>query len=170
MNTNELAKAINPKSKPSYSPNLHKWVSHWAKGHPDYLVPQVYRDLESGNMLRIGYQSREATEPHTCGFVGVRLGAVLCHGSAANKERGWFTTLGPGNMVHIADFWDRYFEIGRCAIDTSHTKSFIGSEGRYLLSAELRSCTWCGAQHRRRIEIKTVKVERFDAIDAESMT
>ena len=153
MNTKELAAAIRPKLKPSYSPNLHKWLAHWSKHHPQHLVPGVWR-CEQG-MLRIGYQSRTDNEREDCGFIGVRLNAVLCNGVSANKERGWFTNLGPGNMTEIDDFWPRYIAIGRCAIDTEHKTSFVGDDDRYTTAADIRTCNWCGARHRVRIEIQT---------------
>lgn len=164
--THELARAIHPSKKPSFSPNLHKWVKHWAKTHPEHMLPEVWLENDGLKLLRIGYQSRGEKESKTCGFVGVRLNAVLCNGTSANKERGWFTNLGPGNMTHIADFWERYLQIGRCAIDTDHKTGFIGDEGRYVMAGKIRTCTWCGAQHKLRIEKKvtTKLIEHYDPI------
>lgn len=164
--THELASAINPRRKPSFSPNLHRWLKAWAKNHPEHILPEVWLDRDGLKLLRIGRQSREEHQHKDCGFVGVRLNSVLCNGTSANKERGWFINLGPGNMTHIADFWERYLQIGRCAIDTEHRGSFIGDEGRYVMAGDVRTCTWCGAQHLRRIETKTItkEIEHFDPI------
>lgn len=162
--TKELAAAINPRLNPSYSPNLHKWVKHWAKSHPEHMLPEVWLENDGMKLLRIGFQSREKIERMDCGFIGVRLNAVLCNGTSANKERGWFTYLGPGNMTHIADFWERYLQIGRCAIDTEHSKHFLESEGRYVMDGDTRTCTWCGAQHKRRIKTITKEIEHFDPV------
>lgn len=157
MNTTELAAAIHPRKNPSYSPNLHKWLVRWSKNQPQSLLPEVWRDKHG--MLHIGFQSRSPDEREDCGFIGVRLNAVLCSGVQANNERGWFTNLGPGNMTKLDDFWPQYIAKGRCAIDTEHKTSFIGGDNRYTTADDVRTCTWCGAQHRVRVEVKTITKE-----------
>jgi hypothetical protein len=153
MTNNDLVEATRPRKNPSYSPNLHKWLTTWSKNHPARHTPSVWRDAQG--MLRIGYQSRTESEREDCGFIGVRLNAVLCVGVSANRERGWFTNLGPGNMTEVEDFWTRYIAIGRCAIDTEHKTRFIGDDDRYTTAGDIRTCTWCGARHRIRIEVQT---------------
>lgn len=164
--THELARAIDPRKKPCFSPNLHKWVKHWVKDYPENMLPEVWLKNDGIQLLYIGRQTREENEIQACGFVGVRLNSVLRNGVSANKERGWFTNLGPGNMTHVADFWDRYLQIGRCAIDAEHRQFFIGDEGRYVMHGKIRTCTWCGAQHKLRIEKKvtTRLIEHYDPI------
>lgn len=169
MKTSELVKLIDPKLSQSYSPNLHKYVKRFAKEMRDHRFPDVYQDCKKEGLfagcLYIGYMD---TQEGPNGFVGARLNRVLVNGSSVyGRERGWFIGLGPDNMTHIADFWDRYLQIGRCAIDTNHTQWFIGDNGRYVMNGDIRTCTWCGAKHKRRIEIKTYtkEIEHFDLVE-----
>jgi hypothetical protein len=53
-------------------------------------------------------------------------------------------------MTEVEDFWDRYSEVGRCAIDTTHWMFFIGDAGRWLEDGETRTCQWCGKHTQRR--------------------
>lgn len=161
--TQELARSILPSKKPSFSPNLHKFAKKWASERPEHWTPQVW--VNDGE-LYIGRMDPSAKPDAPGGFIGVRLARVLCVGAAAYKERGWYTDLGPGNMTYVADFWERYLQIGRCAIDTVHRQGFIGDEGRYIMASKVRTCTWCGAQHKQRIEKKvtTKLIEHYDPI------
>lgn len=163
--THELARAILPSKKPSFSQNLHKFVKAWAKRYHETWTPQIWRD-EQGQ-LYIGIIDPGVAPTSKSGFLGVRLPRVLCNGaSVLSREGGWYTNLGPANMTHVADFWDRYLQIGRCAIDTTHRQFFIGDEGRYIMTGKIRTCTWCGAQHKLRIEKKvtTRLIEHYDPI------
>lgn len=167
MKSTDLLKAINPKLNPSYSPNMHKWLKTWIKTYPEWMIPEVWIENGGLQLWRIGYHDNEGMQNKNCGFVGIRLNAVLCQGASANKERGWFMGLGTGNMTPVEDFWERYLEIGRCAIDTDHKQWFIGDEDRYSMDGEIRTCNWCGAKHKRRLETKTTvkEIEHFDAIE-----
>lgn len=168
MKTTDLVKLINPKLNTSYSPNLHNYVKRFAKEIGDWKFPDVYQDCTQdgsfAGLLYIGYMDME---DGTNGFVGARLNRVLgCGASVYSRERGWFMGLGPSNMKLVSDFWDRYIAIGRCAIDVEHRQWFIGDKDRYTMDGDLRTCTWCGVQHKRRIEIKTYtkEIEHFDAV------
>lgn len=165
MTTNkELARATHPSKKPSFSPNLHRFLKKWAKTSPSQCSPEVWTDSEGTKW--IGHMDPIAAPGQLSGFIGVRLMRVLCDGAVAYHHRGWWSSLGPGNMTHVTDFWDRYLQIGRCAIDTVHRQSYIGDEGRYILTGKIRTCTWCGAQHKLRIEKKvtTRLIEHYDPI------
>lgn len=166
--TKELIKLITPETKPSFSPNLHKFVKKWAMENPAYWVPQVWVD-ERGT-LWIGRMDLGIKPDAPCGFIGLRLMSALCVGAKAINDRGWHMGMGPGNMTHVADFWGRYLQIGRCAIDTKHTQFFIGDQGRYIMANKIRTCTWCGAQHKQHIEKKTtVKlIERYTPLPCEA--
>lgn len=160
----ELAQATNPKKQPSFSPNLQKFLKKWATQNPEHWTPQVWAD--KNGTLWIGRMDLSAKPSAQSGFVGVRMMRVLCVGAAAHRDRGWYTDLGPGNMTHVADFWERYLQVGRCAIDTVHRQFFVGDEGRYILTGKIRTCTWCGAQHKLRIEkkVSTKLIEHYDPI------
>lgn len=169
MKTIELVKRIDPKINPSYSPNLHKYVKRFAKEMGDWKFPDIYQDCKEEGLfagcLYIGYM--DSTEGPN-GFVGARLNRVLCSGASVyGRERGWFIDLGPSNMRRIDGFWDKYFAVGRCAIDSDHKTYFVGDEGRYTLDGDIRVCNWCGAKHKRRIEVKTYtkEIEHFDYVD-----
>lgn len=138
------ASKIHPKLKPSYSPNLHKFVRRWNFRRKGLIQPEVWADHSDGS-LWIGYQdSDKLNDGKTSGFIGSRLVSALCVGAKA--EIFWHTKLGIGNMTNIPDFWERYIQIGRCAIDTKHEEFFINSDERYILNRNIRTCTWCGTR------------------------
>lgn len=60
--THELARAIHPSKKPSFSPNLHRWMKDWAKRHPEHMLPEVW--LENGGM-KLMYVGRCAIDAVT---------------------------------------------------------------------------------------------------------
>lgn len=169
MNTQELVKLIDPKIKESYSPNLHKYVKRFYKEMGNHRFPDVFADDRKdgflAGLLYIGYMD---TEKGPNGFVGARLNRVLgCGASVYSRERGWFIGLGPSNMTRVDGFWERYLDIGRCEIDREHKTYFVNDNGRYIMDGDMRTCTWCGAKHKRRIEIKTYtkEIEHFDEVN-----
>lgn len=64
---------------------------------------------------------------------------VLCNGTK-EEEACW---IGLGRLAVLADFWNRYMQDGRCAIDTGHTGHFVGDETRWNTSGDSRTCNWC---------------------------
>lgn len=155
--TNELIKAINPTIKPSFSPNLHKFLKAWRRRLPDYYMPEVWNDPET-KMLMIGCHYKD--EPiERASFGGLRLYSALCHGAKAYQEKACYMHLIPSKMEHITEFWERYLDVGRCAIDHEHKQWFIGGEGRFVMDGDVRTCTWCGLKHQRHIEVITTRKE-----------
>jgi hypothetical protein len=75
---------------------------------------------------------------------GVRLMDVLCHGADASRVclAGALESL-----EEVSDFWTRYQQIGRCAIDTEHKTSFVHGV-RYTAAGAVETCLWCGHQRR----------------------
>lgn len=167
MNNTELIQATNPRLKPSYSPNLHKYLKKYAANMPKHWTPKIYRSKEDD--LWIGYFDPSVPATSEDGLIGIRVIRALVNGAKAYSEKGWHLGYGPANMEHIPDFWERYIAIGRCAIDTKHRQYFIDiREDRYTMDGDIRTCTWCGAQHKRHIEIKTYtkEIERFEPLTA----
>lgn len=127
---------FHPSKGLKYSPNLYAFLA--SKKHWDMAkMARVFVDSEQVKWL--GYF--DDTEM----FVGERLSLVLCYGAKAATS----CPVNLGLLTEIKDFWAQYAEIGRCAIDTAHTQSFINSESRWKVSGTSRECLWCGnaSQH-----------------------
>ena len=123
-------KAIHPSNGAKYSPNLHKWLTSRLSKHRAW-TSRVYRAADGSlwiGMLDLG------------DLVGARLNSVLCNGSKENSAC-WVNLRG---LVEVADFWPRYVENGRCAIDTEHERYFIGDDTRWTVDGDTRACLWCG--------------------------
>jgi hypothetical protein len=118
-------KLIDPKRHEKYSPNLFRWLRKWKKesrstfGHLGVYVDKDGREY-------VG-EMRDAEWLH-----GSRLGTILCDGGRAMV----FACAPSFGFKPVQGFWDRYVEIGRCAIDTKHNTSFQNSDGRYLISED----------------------------------
>lgn len=98
---------IAPHLSTKYSPNLHKFLS--SRQHRTIAAyGQVYRDRDG--TLWLGYLDENC-------LIGARLMTILCSGLRA--ETWCFSNLGP--LDEVPDFWRRYVEDGRCAIDIDHT-------------------------------------------------
>lgn len=166
MQTHELVKLTSPTIKPSYSPNLHKFLKTWISRLPDYYAPQVWRTNDVGTLMIGRHYQDDPVE--TASFSGLMLYRVLGVGAKAFNEKACFMHLTPKAMTELPNFWERYLEIGRCAIDGDHTTHFMQSEGRYQLEGNTRTCTWCGAKHTRHVETKTYtkEIEHFEPIAA----
>jgi hypothetical protein len=138
-----------------YSPNLARWTKknckHWR--------PEVFKNAEGD--LWIGYIDEERF------FIGSRVARVLTFGGRA--EIGCWT-FPASDLTPIPSFWADYARIGRCAIDTDHSRGFIDGETRWAEDGDARSCNWCG-NHRqvRRRWTETVKRQRWEATTANSI-
>lgn len=64
-----------------------------------------------------------------------------------NNRLGW-------DLVDITDeFWKSYIENGRCSLDTSHNKWWIGEDSRYEeIDDNTKRCKWCGTMLYRHVE------------------
>jgi len=75
-----------------------------------------------------------------------------------------------GKLTLLADFWSDYARIGRCAIDTDHSRHFIGGDTRWAVSGDIRSCLWCeGHTQTLRRWTETVERERWEPTTASSV-
>lgn len=149
---NLLLRDIDPARHPGYSPNLYRYLKHNAHFYRDggildtaYAVQAGTRLAEfvGGGTLMIGYR-------YDGDFIGSRLMSALCKGIKAER----FSY--PGGAVVIDGFWDRYLQVGRCAIDPDHEAHFIGD--RYEIRGDERVCRWCGARHLRIVTPRTATV------------
>lgn len=147
-------RAIRPQAGARYSPNLYQWLTSRKRPHRT-SNSRVYQDGRGA--LWIGFLDLGD-------LIGQRLIAVLCRGSSADSA--CWVNLGP--LVEVADFWERYARVGRCAIDTGHSMSFIGDEGRWSGAGDRRMCNWCGCWQARRRWTETVERERWEATSTAS--
>ncbi len=141
---------IDPAKHPGFSPNLYRYLKR--RGH-------FYRD---GGILDCAYRVKEGSRlAEFCGagtlmigylydgdFIGSRMMSVLCQGTSAER----FSY--PGGAVMVEGFWDRYLQVGRCAVDPEHVEHFMGD--RYEIRGDERVCRWCGARQRRVVTPRTV--------------
>lgn len=121
--------AINPKNGSKFSPNLYKWLSKKSSPHRAWSS-RVYKDKDG--ILWIGILEKRE-------LIGSMLIGVLCNGTKEGTA-AWQKI----DAVEIKDFWTRYREIGRCAIDAEHSMYFIGDDSRWSINGDSRSCLWCG--------------------------
>lgn len=149
----ELLKAIDPKLKPSYSTNIHEWMKAWTKKHSPEHLPEVWKTFD--NVVLIGKSYNYGQDSS---LVGVRLFQVFVDGTRANR---YTCSYLHHSATQTEDFWEQYLEIGRCAYDTEHNTHFLDTENRYTYNSETntRKCNWCGAEHKRRVEVKTTTKE-----------
>lgn len=122
--------AINPANGAKYSPNLYRWLTLRRSAHRAW-TSRVYRDADG--TLWIGRLDMGD-------LIGARLIAVLCNG-AKEASACWVNLR---HLVEVGDFWPRYVRDGRCAIDTEHTRHFIGDDTRWAVQGDTRDCLWCG--------------------------
>lgn len=83
-------------------------------------------------------------------FMGARLTEIIRNGA---RTKMWAHPPSKA-FTHVPDFWARYVELGKCAIDPEH-KLYFDKE-RYTQNGTLRSCDWCGRIERSRTVEKTV--------------
>ncbi|PMV85951.1 hypothetical protein C1X35_25820 [Pseudomonas sp. FW306-1C-G01A] len=139
----DLLSAIAPKNSPAFSANLHRWMrSHGRVGDT------VYRLDAGGKLSRVyGAGTLFLGQPYAdyrgdTDFSGVLLMGVLCNGSRATR-----VCLGGAapSLVEVGNFWDQYKQIGRCAIDVTHSVGFRDEARRFHLVDGQRTCKWCAA-------------------------
>lgn len=143
---------ISPSRSAAFSPNLYRWM--FSEGHAykgGGVAETVFRVLPDSKLekhfgagtLMIGYPYNQY-EGDT-DFSGSLLISVLCNGSKAKR----FCYSGAAGSLEVVDgFWDRYLQVGRCAIDPEHQQHFWGNE-RYSIAGDTRTCLWCGQTHQR---------------------
>lgn len=131
-------KLVSPRKGAKYSPNLYRWLTSPSNKHRTQ-TSRIYRDTTGD--LWIGMIDNGD-------LIGTRLMAVLCNGAKATT----FCFVGLKNLQEVADFWPRYVQNGRCAIDPEHTMYFIGDDTRWTVTGDTRNCLWCGGatQHLHR--------------------
>jgi hypothetical protein len=139
-----LIARIHPKHKPAYSKNLHRWLkTHGRPGDTVYRVSSGSKlsRVFGGGAIFIGqpYGDYEGDSD----FSGAPLMQVLCMGRSA--VRACYAS-GAVCLVEIADFWDRYEQVGRCAIDPQHAIHFRDNDLRVHLVDGQQFCKWCAAQ------------------------
>lgn len=154
-----------PAKNPAFSPNLYAWMKRHAHFYSDGgVVQSVYRALPGSRVaedygagtLFIGHPYH--AYPGDTDFSGGLMMAALCEGAAAKT---WcYRGYAPG-LEKVEDFWDCYLKVGRCAIDPAHRKYFISSAPRYSESGDIRTCLWCGAQHKKIITPRIVEDESW---------
>lgn len=130
--------AVNPANGDKYSPNLYKWLKKFRQYNFG-----IYEN-SGASMFRGSLFIGSIDVPW---FDGTHLRTVLCRGTKATM----YAYVGAHLFKELPDFWPRYIEIGRCAIDTDHIQRFVGDDNRYVTVGDTRTCQWCGAsQHLRR--------------------
>lgn len=141
--------AISPKNGPMFSPNLYAFLNK-TRNHLHLQYGRIWRD--AGGTLWLGYQFEGE-------FFGARLMNVLCEGATTQT----FCYANLGVLTEVEGFWNHYRAVGRCAIDPSHVKEFIGSDTRWTVVGDVRSCSWCkNATQRLRLHTETVVRETWE--------
>lgn len=153
---------IAPERSPAYSPNLYRWMRRhahfFAQGGVHESVYRVRADSAGARTFGAGtlligapYSAYEGDTD----FSGTRLMAVLCQGVEASS----FCNVGVAPSLEVIDgFWDRYLEVGRCAIDPDHREHFHGGN-RYQVDGASRTCLWCGVTQRLTLQPRIVHDE-----------
>lgn len=134
---------IAPKNHVKYSKNLFTWIR---KNIKDHLFPEVFAD-DVGTFW-IGFLYEDGW------FHGVRIFEVLCEGNSAKVFAYAKNQL---NLTKDDSFWQRYQEIGRCAIDTKHQCWFIDDNTRWEYKGDERYCKWCGKVSQKKINYTVTK-------------
>ena len=136
--------AIDPARGDRYSPNLHRW--HRAKDpREDVRHGGVYPATSPPGFFGrsyIGYR-------FDGDLIGARLFAVL----GKPTERLWSLSF---DTNEDDGFFERYYAIGRCAMDPNHDIDFQSREDRFDTVGPMRTCRWCGVVQRR----ETYTIER----------
>lgn len=143
---------LSPERSCSFSPNLYRWMKRRAHFYLDGGVAEgVYRvkpgtssaEHFGAGTLMIGWPINGY--PGDTDFSGVRLMQALCIGSKA--IRACYSNMAP-DLEPVEGFWDRYLQVGRCAIDPEHQEHFAGTD-RFVEKDDTRKCIWCGHQQRQ---------------------
>jgi hypothetical protein len=132
-----------------YSPNLRKWLMR-DRRWMTLNLPLVYQWGDGD--LYIGRREKDDGW-----FTGSRLWGVLNGGGMGTVHA--YPSCWSQNLTEVLGFWDRYATSGRCAIDTDHSRSFIGDETRWAVDGDHRNCLWCG-QHSQSLHRWTETIDR----------
>lgn len=157
---------LSPEKSSSFSPNLYRWMKRRAHFYRDGGVAEgVYRvkpgtaaaEHFGAGTLMIGHPFNG--HPGDTDFSGARLMQALCIGG---KALNWcYSNMAP-DLELVEGFWDRYLQVGRCAIDPSHQTHFSGGE-RFIVNGNVRKCLWCGQQQHQVVTPRTVLDEAWEA-------
>ncbi len=73
-------------------------------------------------------------------FMGARLSEIICNGT----ETKIWSHPPCEEFVPVPDFWGRYYNFGKCAIDPEH--KLYSARDRYTVLGDgtTRVCDWCG--------------------------
>jgi hypothetical protein len=152
---------IAPNKSAAFSPNLHKYMKthgHFYRGGG--TIEGVYKvragtkaaEVFGAGTLMLGFPDEDGY------FIGTRMISALCHGSKAERAAYPY-----GKGVELVEgFWDRYLEVGRCAIDPDHNENFMAD--RFSMDGDTRTCLWCGAKHERVLTPRTVFDESWKSV------
>lgn len=143
---------LGPQRSAAFSPNLYRWMrAHGAFRRAGGVVQTAYLPRPGSRAeAEFGCGTLFLGKPFDAvggnpDFCGARMIAVLCDGA---REHNWcFSGLMP-DLAPVAGFWERYLQVGRCAIDPEHQQYFLGGD-RYRVEGRSRTCLWCGAHHER---------------------
>lgn len=160
---------LSPVGQGSFSPNLYRWMrakAHFYKGGG--VLQSVYRVLPDTKLAQdfgagtamIGYPDDSDED----GFIGVRLMSALCEGARAGS---YYYSGIAAMLVQDEGFWDRYLQVGRCAIDPGHQVHFQGNRYSFAAEAGTRTCLWCGTQHQRVLTPQTILHETWTSLSTD---
>ncbi len=152
-----------PDKSAAFSPNLFSWMRRRAHFYKDGgVLHGVFRvkpgtptaECFGAGTLLIGYPINGY--PGDLDFAGAKLMAVLCNGA---RENQWCFTHITQDLEPLANFWDHYLKIGRCAIDPLHQHHFVGD--RFSVSGAVRTCLWCGHRQHKVVTPRVVHDESW---------
>lgn len=136
--------SLEPSRQASYSPALYLWLRKNAHFKDNGgLQEEIYRVKEGTTSARlfppgvllIGNQTDNQD------FTGIVLFDILTHQNGPDLPVTRYARLLP-HLVLLEDFWDRYLEVGRCAIDPGHINS-TWQDTRYHMAQGHTVCLWC---------------------------
>ena len=157
---------LKPEKSASFSPNLYRWLRNQAHFYKDGGTADGVYKAKTGTSTAASFGAGTLLIGHPVNgypgdtdFSGIRLMAALCQGGKAGR---WcYAGIAPD--VELVDgFWDRYLEVGRCAIDPEHQEHFMGD--RYSVDGDARTCLWCGHKQRRILTPRTVMDESWEVV------
>lgn len=70
--------------------------------------------------------------------------SVLCGVESAGRIGAYPNTAKIWGLKELKNFWPKYLQIGRCAVDPKHQQYFINGAGRWKQTGKKRTCQWCG--------------------------
>lgn len=151
---------IHPKGGAKFSPNLYQWMRKHAHFYADgagtphgvwRVKPGMGRDIYHEGSLMLGMAGDHGD------FLGTRLMSVLCEGA---KATNWCLPGLLDRLEPVEDFWDRYVQVGRCAIDPDHSIHYIDDRW-HQNSTDKRTCRWCSHEQNRHLLSEIVEREAW---------